>query len=227
MRGDRGWCGRCSATHDLRVPVTCIESFSGELRERWRSLTDDEREDLLTQIEEQAHQLDDLVTALLEYSSTERGQRSASIFPLPLREVVEAALEAVAPLVGGRPMEVRVPQVEVLADAVLLTRSLTHLLTNAIRYSPPGTPVTVEARVDPDWVRVDVIDQGSGLDAETAARAFEPFWRRRTEEEEEPPGLGLGLALTAEYVRAMGGTVGVESTPGEGSTFSFTLRRVK
>jgi signal transduction histidine kinase len=110
-----------------------------------------------------------------------------------------------------------------MADAVLLRRTLTNLLSNAVKYSEQGTPITVRASATSEIARVEVSDQGTGLTAEEAQRAFDPFWRASSVATNNLRGTGLGLALVKEYVRVMGGDVYVESEPGRGSTFIFTL----
>ena len=122
-----------------------------------------------------------------------------------------------------RPVEIRVPHWPVLADAVLLRRTLMNLLSNAVKYSDHGSPVLVRAAATHGSVRVEVIDRGVGLTDEEAARAFDPFWRAAHVATTHLRGTGLGLALVKEYVRVMGGEVHVVSKPGEGSTFLFTL----
>jgi signal transduction histidine kinase len=105
-----------------------------------------------------------------------------------------------------------------------LRRTLVNLLANAVKYSEPGSPVVVRAASDGGLVRVEVADRGVGLSADEAYRVFEPFWRAQRGDKGKR-GTGIGLTLVRDYVRLMGGQVRVDSRLGEGSTFSFTLRR--
>jgi signal transduction histidine kinase len=89
-----------------------------------------------------------------------------------------------------------------------------------VKYSDDGSPITVRLSVESDQARVDVQDRGTGQAEPERRRVFEPFWRA---ENARSRGTGLGLALVKEYVQLMGGSVGVASAPGEGSTFHFTL----
>lgn len=210
-----------SVTHEFLTPLTCIESFSARLLEQDDPPTDEERRRLASEIHDQARELDDVMTTLLDLVMSERGRRSVNAAAVPLRTAVSSAIDAVAPLLGERPVETDVAEIEVVADPVLLVRLLTSLLSNAAKYSPPSTPIVVRATLDGDAVRVDVIDEGIGIEPEAAARIFEPFWR--APQEPGRRGMGVGLALAADYVQAMQGTISVRSAPGQGSTFSFTL----
>jgi signal transduction histidine kinase len=92
-----------------------------------------------------------------------------------------------------------------------------------VKYSSPGSAITVRTSAAGSVARVEVVDEGVGMTTDDVTRAFEPFWRGGHPTTRATRGTGLGLALVAEYVRVMGGTVAVESTPGAGSTFAFTL----
>lgn len=208
-------------SHELLTPLTCIESFSSRLLDERDPPRAAERARLAAEIHQQASELDELVTRLLDLVMTERGQRSANTSAVPLRTVVSSAVAALEPVLGDRPVDMDLPEVQVLADPVLLVRVLTNLLSNAVKYSPPGTPIAVRARQQDGAVRIDVVDQGIGIEPQAAARVFKPFWRGP--QEPTRPGMGVGLALAADYVHVMHGTISVDSTPGEGSTFTVTV----
>lgn len=123
-------------------------------------------------------------------------------------------------MLEGRPLMVDGDNIPVLADPALVRRVLTNLLSNAAKYSDDGTAITVRMSMQGDSARVEVQDRGAGLDESDRRRVFDPFWRAGAARSR---GTGLGLALVKEYVQLMGGTVGVDSTLGEGSTFYFSL----
>ena len=107
---------------------------------------------------------------------------------------------------------------------MLLRRTLTNLLSNAMKYSERGTPIAVRVAADDDLgARMEVVDHGVGLSKEEAARVFDPFWRAGHGHGASMRGAGIGLALVKEYVRVMGGEVAVESEPGRGSMFVVRL----
>ena len=113
---------------------------------------------------------------------------------------------------------------EVWADMARVSHVFTNLLSNALRYTPPGGTVTVTAGADEEWVRFSVSDTGRGIPGQYLATIFEKFFRV-PDQGKTGTGAGLGLAIVKEIVEAHGGTAKVESRLGEGSTFSFTLRR--
>jgi signal transduction histidine kinase/HAMP domain-containing protein len=208
-------------THEFRTPLTCIEGFSSELLEHDRDYTEEEREGLLQKIRAHAEELDHLVTQLLEFAATERGRAAPDPSTVRLDTVVAQEIASLSALLGDRPVRVDVPEITVVADSQLVRRVLSNLLSNAAKYSPPGTPITIRAEPEGNSIRVDVVDQGIGMTPEELESAFQPFWRAPGVLNER--GTGLGLALVSEYVRIMNGTLRANSTPGVGSVFSFTL----
>jgi two-component system, chemotaxis family, sensor kinase Cph1 len=158
-------------------------------------------------------------------ASLERGLDTRSeVEPLVLADEVTDVLEQLEHLLDGREIRVDVGALRVEGDAAKLRRVLSNLLSNAVKFSEPGTPIEVRARRDGAMVRVAVRDHGVGLPEWEAARVFDPFFRARSSVTNAVRGSGIGLALVRSYVRAMGGDVEVTSTPGEGSTFTISLR---
>jgi signal transduction histidine kinase len=213
-----------SVSHELRTPLTAITGFNDTLTAHWRDLDDAQRDDLLARVGRNATELRELVDQLLELAAIERGRsRPPQLGPLALREHVLDTLAQLEHVLEGRELSVDIPTVEVHADASLLRRTLGNLLTNAVKFSAADSPIAVVAERDGVQVRVAVVDEGIGLPAWERSRVFDPFFRARTSVANAVRGTGIGLSLVREYVRAMGGEVSVESTPGEGSTFAFTL----
>lgn len=212
-----------SVSHELRTPLTCVSGFAETLKAHWLSLADDERLVFVDKICHHSNELADLVERLLDFSEIEAGRVTVGITCVDLRDEVEATVQALGPLVDGRAVDINIASTTVMADAVLLRRTLTNLLSNAVKYSERGTGIVVRAAADDGVARVEISDHGMGLTDEEAARAFDPFWRAARVATNNLRGTGLGLALVKEYVRAMGGEVTVESELGHGSTFGFTL----
>ncbi|MBW3667759.1 MAG: response regulator [Actinobacteria bacterium] len=215
-----------SLSHELRTPLTCVVGFAETLLGNWDRLDERARYDCVVAVRDNATQLRGLVEQLLDFGSLEAGRLTATPVLLDLRAEIEAAVQAMAPMFADRPVTTDVGEVRVHGDPVLLRRVLSNLLSNAAKYSGPGSPVSVRVVDENDgMVCVEVVDEGAGISAEEATHVFEPFWRSSTAQLNATRGSGIGLALVREYVRLMGGSVGVRSTPGLGASFSFTLPR--
>ncbi|MCU1463597.1 MAG: hypothetical protein JWO37_3672 [Acidimicrobiales bacterium] len=213
-----------SVSHELRTPLTCITGFSSTLLQHWDAIGDAERRDFVSKVRHHADELADLVEGLLDFASAEAGKLQPDLVAVDLSDAVQSAVDGLAPVIAGRDVTLAVEPVVVMADSHLLRRTLVNLIANAVKYSDPGSPVVVRAASDGGLVRVEVADRGIGLSADEAYRVFEPFWRAQRGDKGKR-GTGIGLTLVRDYVRLMGGQVRVDSRPGEGSTFSFTLRR--
>jgi signal transduction histidine kinase len=210
-------------THEFRTPLTCIEGFSTALLEGWARFDDEERRELVTRIAHHSDELADLVGRFLDFAVTERDGMSAQNHAIELDAAVDHTVAVLAPLLQDRRVLVDIPQLVVLADSTLLRRTLTNLLSNAVKFSPSGSPITIRATDVGARARIEVVDEGIGMTAHEAARAFEPFWRGGVASTRSTRGAGLGLALVNEYVRVMGGVCGVTSHKDQGSNFYVVL----
>lgn len=212
-----------SVSHELRTPLACISGFSTTLLNYWGRLDQDTTLSSIEKIHHHAGDLAKLVDALLDFGSLEHGRFRVEIEEVDLQQDLQLTIEDLTPLLGDHPVEVEVPSLTVRADRALLKRVFINLFSNAVKASPETTPIKVRASVSDGMAKVEVLDRGVGLSQEEVNRVFEPFWRSRSSVKAAKRGAGIGLTLVKEYVRSMGGQVGVESTPGEGSNFFFTL----
>jgi two-component system phosphate regulon sensor histidine kinase PhoR len=112
-----------------------------------------------------------------------------------------------------------------VADPGAFTTVVDHLLDNAVKYSPEGGPVVLGAEASNGYVRVKVADRGVGMTSEQAARCFDKFWQADSTDERGFKGSGIGLYIVRSVVEAMGGRIEVDTAPGRGTTFTFSLRR--
>jgi len=213
-------------SHELKTPVALIKGYADTLlREdaRWDQATT--RESLAVIVEE-ADRLNELINNLLDASRLQAGG-----LPLALHDV---ALDALAERVARRfrtqterhELVVRFPPdfPLVRADPDRLEQVLSNLLSNAIKYTPGGR-IEISGQVRPHEVLISVADQGAGIQPEEQQRVFERFYRGRQAEVEAKTGTGLGLYLAKAIVEAHGGRIWVESSPGEGAVFRFTIPR--
>jgi two-component system, OmpR family, sensor histidine kinase KdpD len=207
--------------HDFKTPLTSIKAAVTSLLGGDRSAEDRE---LMTIINEEADRLNRLVAEVLEMVRIEAGKLHLEKRPHQVAEIVDAALADAKPAMHERSVEIKLqrdlPEAEVDFDFV--QQVLKQLLDNALKYSPPGSPVTIAARAGEGRVVISVADRGSGIDEQEQARIFDKFFRAR-EHRFRVPGTGMGLAIAKGIVEAHGGKIWVTSEPGQGSVFSFSL----
>ncbi|MBI2953982.1 MAG: sensor histidine kinase [Chloroflexi bacterium] len=210
-----------AVSHDLRSPLTIIRG-QAQLIQRAP-----DREELVRKsadaIVEGTGRMNAMIHDLVESARLEAGQLHLEKQAVDLRAFVSDLLERAAELEGMARVksEIRADLPLVGADPGRLERILLNLLTNALKFSPPETEVLVRAEKTDDEVTVSVTDRGIGIAPEDLPHLFERFYRARVTRIAE--GLGLGLYITRMLVEAHGGRVWVESEPGKGSTFYFTL----
>jgi two-component system, OmpR family, sensor histidine kinase KdpD len=211
-----------TVSHDLRTPLTAIVAAGHALGTD--SLTGEERRELSAAVVEEGTRMALLVDKLLDLSRLQAGGASPRQDWVTIEDLVTAAGEGLR----GGPADVRLvvaPDVpELRLDAAQLERAFANLLENAQRYS--DGPVSVHARRSGDRVVVSVVDTGPGIAPAEQERIFEAFYRARPPRGQAPgswSGSGLGLAIVKGFVEANGGTVAVESLPGQGTTFLISL----
>jgi signal transduction histidine kinase len=207
-------------SHDLQAPLVTISMYADLLERKHGSQLDGSR-DLLDGIRHSTRQAREQIRDLLEFSRAGRG--APDLEPVPVEEVVSHALEALAgPIEHAGARVVVKPLPTVMADRSNLYRVFQNLIGNAVKFVGDEAPdVIVSARREGrEWV-FSVRDNGIGMDPEHRERVFGPF--QRLHGEEEYPGTGIGLAVCQRIVAQHGGRIWVDTAPGEGSVFSFTL----
>ncbi|GHH37200.1 sensor histidine kinase [Streptomyces candidus] len=209
-----------AVSHDLRTPLASIKAAVTSLRSDDVSWSESDEAELLQGIEEGADRLAHLVGNLLDMSRLQTGTVTPLIRETDLDEVVPMALVGVP----DDSVELDIPETlpMVAVDRGLLERAAANLVENAVKYSPPGVPVTVAASALGDRVEVRVADRGPGVPDDSKERIFEPF--QRYGDAPRGAGVGLGLAVARGFVEAMGGTLAAEDTPGGGMTMVLTLK---
>jgi len=211
-----------TVAHDLRAPLRSMSQYSDLLLEEHMTGLGEEGRAYVGQIGESARRMDSLTRDLLNYSRF--ALTRVDVKPVELSGVVSEVLRSLGAEVGGTKAVIRTHMngLRVIADPVLLSQALTNLIANAIKFTEPGRPpdVTVQAEERTSRVRLWVEDRGIGIDPAHAPKLFHIFERL------EPgrfPGTGMGLAIVKKAAERMGGEVGVESKPGQGSRFWIEL----
>ena len=213
-----------TVSHELRSPLTAISGYTDTLLNSGPWDTDTER-DFLGIVARSATKLTGLVDNLLDAAKVEAGVLHVEREPARIERIAEQVIAQRRALVPDHPLSLQVqpglPLVE--ADPVRVEQVLANLVDNAIKYSPAGGHITIHVDLVGDSVEVSVSDHGVGISAEHAERLFDRFYRVDGAVARSTRGVGLGLFICRALVEAHGGRIWVESQPGKGSTFHFTL----
>jgi signal transduction histidine kinase len=218
-----------TVSHDLRTPLTVIQGYAQLLRETLLREGCGESAGLMCdEVLKGAQRMSRMIEALVDVARLEGGQLVPKASALLLGSFVQQLLGRLQGVrlkgfleTGRLTAEIPANLPPVLADPDLLERILLNLLTNAMKYSPAESPVRLAARRKEGEIEISIIDRGEGIAPEDQPRIFERFYRPKGVRRSD--SVGLGLYITRKLVEAQGGSIRVESTPGEGSTFSFTL----
>ena len=210
-------------SHELRTPMGALsllaETLAGE--------TDPEvASRLAMRVQAEAIRLSDIMDDLLELSRIESNEASERT-PVAIQHVIGDALSRAKPTAEEKevPIETALPALDLVvrADRRQLTSAVFNLLDNAVKYSEAARPVRVTTRLEGDWVEVEVRDQGYGIPLRHQERIFERFYQVDRSRERTDGGVGLGLAIVRHVATNHGGEIRVESTEGEGSTFTLAV----
>lgn len=210
-------------SHDLRGPLNNIELAVGLLQEK---VSDQQRALAISSIHRAISRADRLISDLLDVARLSGGAVKLVKSPVDPASVVEAAVSDVRPALEQHKLALHI-DVErglgtILADRTRLIQILDNLLRNAIKYGARGGEIQIDLHARTDAVEFSVRDQGPGLDAEAQAYVFDRFWRAK-DGRRASAGSGLGLAIAKGLVDSHGGEIGVESVPGHGARFYFTI----
>ncbi len=216
-----------NVSHELRTPVTVIRANAETLLDG--AMDDPVRgREFLSAVLRNAERMTQIVSDLLDLTRIESGKLALDIQPLAVRSAATRALDSVTEAAQRRGVDVRIDVdegVQVAADAQALDQILVNLLDNAVKYTPGGGHVVVEAEPRETGVRIAVRDDGPGIDERHRDRIFERFYRVDKGRSREMGGTGLGLAIVKHLVAALGGEIGVEPAAGGGSVFWVILER--
>ncbi len=213
------------AAHELRTPLTAIKGYA-ELLERRLGRDEGRARDRqsLAVIRRQTERLARLVNEMLDVSRIEAGQLQLNRESFDLSALAEETIDSVRVSDDLHTFVLDAPPgIEAFADIARIEQVLINLITNAATYSPKGGTITVRVHTGDDHATVSVQDEGIGITPEEVSRLFARFYRSPQSGAMRGGGMGLGLYISREIVERHGGTIAVESTPGVGSTFTFTL----
>jgi len=212
-------------SHDLRSPLTSIQGMLSLFHAGIYGEVNDKGKKTLERSESDISRLIGLIDELLDLERMQAGKMHIDYRATELASVVARSVSAVSYLASKKNIEIAATSVplEILADSSKLVQVIVNLLSNAIKFSPPDSTITVHYEESPEFVEVMVRDQGRGIPDSLKETIFERFRQVEHADYKEKGGRGLGLAICKAIVESHGGTIGVNSEEGKGSTFWFRI----
>lgn len=213
-------------SHELKTPISSIKMSLQLLEKEAGGIVNTEQQQLIHSIKEDSDRLLKITGELLNLSQIETGNIQLVLQPSNPSDLISHAVEAATKEAERYQVNIQVKETdkvpEIFADTDKTQWVLINLLVNAIHYSPPGETVTVSLEQQGTAVRFAVSDKGKGIDPEYTTRIFDRYFQVPGSNKS---GSGLGLAICREFIEAQGGKIGVDSQPGEGSTFYFLIEQ--
>ncbi|WP_026969139.1 HAMP domain-containing histidine kinase [Algoriphagus terrigena] len=211
-------------SHELKTPVSAILLSTNLLRNAKSGLLNESQSELITTIENNSERIRRMINEVLDISKIENGSIDINLSTESPGNLIERAVDGVSLFLKDKNLAITIlpisglPMIKV--DAHKLVWVLNNLLTNAIRYAPEGSSIEIRTRLRLDFLEISVTDHGLGIGLGNQKKIFQKFTKL---ENAEISGTGLGLAISKEFVEAMNGSIGVESTEGKGATFWVRL----
>jgi PAS domain S-box-containing protein len=216
-------------SHELRTPLNAISGYAELLEMGVHGPVNPAQCHALGRIQLSQQHLLGLINEVLNYAKLESGSVHFNVGDVRVRDLLAGVEGLVEPQVRARGLELMVggcpPELTARADAEKLRQILINLVSNAIKFTDRGGRIELTCQPDGEFVHLAVRDTGIGIPAEKLQTIFEPFVQVRADLTRTADGTGLGLAISRDLARGMGAELGVESTPGEGSTFTLRLPR--
>ena len=214
-------------SHELRTPLNAVIGFSEVLKERMFGELNDKQSEYIDDIHTSGRHLLSLINDILDLSKIEAGRMELELSEFSLPEMLQSTLVLLRERASNHNialgLEVAPELGNVRADERKVKQVMLNLLSNAVKFTPDGGSVGVGAVANAGTIEISVTDTGIGIAPEDLAAVFEEFKQVGQDSARKAEGTGLGLALTKKFIELHGGTIRVESTPGKGSTFAFTL----
>jgi signal transduction histidine kinase len=212
-------------THEMRTPLSAIQG-SSELISRF-ALTEEKRKQVALLINSESKRLARMVEIFLNVERLSAGQMELKREAISVAAMVAICVDRTRPLAERKHIGIRLqpiaPEIELTGDRELMEYACYNLLTNAVKYSPQRTEVTITVLKDASHVRIAVKDQGIGMDQKEVKLIFHKFYRTKKAEQSGEAGTGIGLSIVQQIVEQHGGEIEVTSEPGKGSCFTLVL----
>jgi len=213
-----------NAAHELKTPLTSIHAYGQLLEEEFKGRGDQGSARLMRRLNSQVARLYGLVADLVDTTRIAAGQLLLKKERFDLGELIREQAEELQLITDKHSMVLELnPLPSVLADRERIAQVITNLVSNAIKYSPEASDIIISADSIAGGVEVTIKDHGMGIPSEAAEKIFDRFFRVDDPVVRTSSGMGIGLYICAAIIHAHGGSISVQSTPGEGSVFSFIL----
>lgn len=209
-----------TVSHELRTSMTAIMGFGELLVEAWDDMAEERRRELAERVRRSAGSLRHLVDDLLDFARLEQQRLRVSPRLLDLGDVVGHTVESLRSLLADHELDLRLQPVDAYVDPVAVERIVANLVSNAAKYAPGGTTVTVAVEPAGDRARLVVSDQGPGIPPAERSRIFVRFYRADTEATLRTRGAGIGLSILRDFAQRSGAGVSVDEAPGGGARFT-------
>ncbi len=216
-------------SHELRTPLTVVIGALSTVHSEWERLDPQDIRGLVKDASLEAEALNHLLGNLLELSRAQAERLFLNAEEVDVGALLRRTVDKIKPQAPAHAFTVELPAAlpPVKADPIRVERIIYNLLENAVKYSPPGGEIKAFARKDGDFLVVGVADRGIGISRSQQAKLFAPFQRLEEAKSVRDRGVGLGLMVCRRLAEAHGGTIRMESEPGQGSTFFFSLPLTK
>jgi signal transduction histidine kinase len=216
-------------SHELRTPLNAIGGYADLIELGVHGPVTDDQRDALARIKRSEQHLLGLINEVLNYARVETGTVNYDIGPISVRDLVSTTQTLTAPQAQAQSLTLTVRRPDAAlhasADRDKTQQILLNLVSNAIKFTPPGGSITIRTRSSLQTVAIIVADTGGGIPADKLERIFEPFTQVDSRLTRTGQGVGLGLAISRDLANGMGGTLSVESVVSEGSRFTLSLPR--
>ncbi len=212
--------------HEFKTPITAINGFAELLLEQWDTVDEKDRIEYLTLIAGRSKRLSDLSKNTLLLSKVNAMQIVTDMEDYNLTEQLRECVIMQLQSIDSKNIDVELPEemdISYRGNRELLEQVWINLISNAIKYTPPGGRITISQQKEDGTVAVSITDTGVGMDEETIAHMYEKYFRKDTAV--SPSGNGIGLAVAARIVELCEGSIDAESVVGEGTTFRVTLKK--
>ncbi len=211
-------------SHELKTPLTALKAYVQLLNKWAKKRKDSFTLGALSKVEKQVRKMTTMINGFLNFSGVESGKIDLNRQDFLLNELIEEIIRETSDVTSGHNiLLLPCKDIRVNADRDKIEQVIINLVSNAVKYSEKGKPVQITCDQDGSTLKLSVKDTGMGIEQKDIAKLFQPHSRIKTIQTEKISGFGIGLYLCAEIIKYHGGNIGVDSEPGKGSIFWFTL----